>query len=122
MLTNARSLVPKQAIGERAKRVRDGGWERAQVSGPVSRERDRVVGMGIGSLGRGAKGLTRGLREPKRVAQTWQLAGVEESEEDRQVRAPGEQTDDERAAVPRDLGREQHEALQEGAEFHAENA
>jgi hypothetical protein len=67
-----------------------GGWERAQVSGPVSRERAWIVGMGIGSLDGGAKGLTRGLREPKRVAQTWELPGVEESEEYRQVGAPGE--------------------------------
>ena len=45
---------------------------------------------GIGSLDGGAEGLTHGLREPKRVAQTWELPGVEESEEYRQVGAPGE--------------------------------
>jgi hypothetical protein len=46
--------------------------------------------MGIGSLNGGAKGLTGGLREPKRVAQTWLLPSVEESEEDGQFGAPGE--------------------------------
>lgn len=70
----------------------------------MSRERDRIVGWASGPLSGGVKGLTLGLREPKRVAQTEELTGVEESEEDGEIGSPGEQTDDEGASVPTDLG------------------
>jgi len=73
-------------------------------------------------LGCWVEGLTCGLREPKCVAKTGELTGVEEPEEDGEVGSPGKQTDDERATVPSNLCRDQHEALQECSEFHAQHA
>ena len=78
--------------------------------------------VGMGSLAWRAEGLTRGLHEPKRVAQTKVLPGIEKAKEDGQVGPPGEQAKGEGASVQRNLGWDQHEALQEAAEVHVQDA
>ncbi len=102
--------------------MRGGFGERAQVSGPVIRERDRIVGWASVLLEKGMGDLSSGLGGPKCAAQTGWLPGVEEAEEQRQLGAPSEQSDGERACVRRDLSWEQDEALKERTKFHSEDA
>ena len=64
------ALDPNQAIGATALRAFAWGWGAGVGMGTGEPGAGSDCGMGMGSLERWAKGLTRGLREPKRVAQT----------------------------------------------------
>jgi len=70
LVSDHTTLDPNQAIGAPALRGCARGWEAGVGTGPVSRERGRIVGWAWDPCRVGAKGRTRGLGEPKRVAQT----------------------------------------------------
>ena len=99
-------LVPKQAIAERASGRSGLGLGAGAGIGTGAPEEGIGLWMGMGSFwqaGGQAGRLGRGRREPKCVAQIRVLPGVEVAEENEQVGAPGEEANDERASVNRNL-------------------
>lgn len=66
----------------------------------------------------GGFGSGCGLRGRECVTQAEGLPGIEQAEEDGEVRTPSEQAKDESSAAADDLRRDEDEALQKGAKVH----